>query len=244
MNPTNETTASSESAATVGKKVESVLPQDSDKWKVGQGTIFNKPPIKRKNKLGEYDVMTPEKLMTRNQINGVAVITTAENRHPEEQQLIEHYARQQAAKLAGTYNPLEDPPVFLEDLLPRCVFVVNKVFTEQEILLGGQAAIDKYIEELKEFIDLDIISLPMGKPLIAPLHPKIPREHRDKIYNAQMQSYYKNLDGGAEDLMKRVVAAQAEAKAKREEVEKENARKALEAAEAKKKKEIEASSST
>lgn len=192
---------------------------DVPRYQPGSGNYFPKPPTKRRDKLGKYDIRTPKALIDKEE-NYVAVLTTGENRHPNEDEIIEHYARQQVAKKADTYNPLEDPPVVLRDLLPTLFVVVNKVFTQHEIVVGGEQRIIDYIEKLKEHVDLDLIPVMCGEVQVLPLHPLTPVKHRDPIYNAQMEGFYKQHDKSAKELIDRVVAAQEESNAKMEEQKK------------------------
>ncbi len=177
---------------------------------------FAKPPTKRRNAQGQFDITTPPGLLDKD-TNYVAVLTTGENRHPDEDAIIEHYARQLAAKREGTYNPLEDAPVILRDLLPTLFLVVNKVFHKDEVTVGGNTVIKEYVDKLKRHIDFDIIPVMCGKPIVLPLHPNVPVEHRDPIFNAQMQSFYKQHDKGAKDMLDRIIRAREESEKKMEE---------------------------
>lgn len=197
----------------------------------GTGMYTPQPATKRKNKFGKYDITTPSSLMDREQ-NYVAVLTAGENRHPNEDEILEHFARQFAAKKEGTYDPLEDPPVVLRDLLPTVFVVVNKVFSQHEIVIGGEARIKDYVEKLKDHIDFDIIPVMCGQPQILPLHPLVPVKHRDPIFNAQMEGFYKQHDKSAKEILERVIAAQEESKKKIEEQERKNKEKEEAAAKA------------
>jgi hypothetical protein len=184
----------------------------------GFGTYFAKPPSKRKNERGEYDITTPKNLLDWHE-NYVAVLSTGENRHPEEEQIIDHYARQLIAKKAGTYNPLEDAPVVLYDILPTIFVVVNKVFSFHEITIGGgDKVIKDYVQKLIQAgIDVDILPVQCGKVMVLPLHRNVPAQHRDPLFNAQMQTFYKRHDKGAADMMERIVKAREEGEKKMEE---------------------------
>jgi hypothetical protein len=185
----------------------------------GFGEYFSKPPIKRKDKLGRYDVTTPKHLIDTND-NYAAVISTIENRHPDEQLLIEHYAKQLVAQKEGTYDPLEDPPVILRDLLPTLGVVVNKVFTKDEVIAGGgDVVIKQYVQKLKDYVDIDIIPVLCGRPIILPYSFKLPAEHRDPLYNAQMQTFYKRNEQSAAELVERIENARADAKKRNAEME-------------------------
>jgi hypothetical protein len=186
----------------------------------GTNVVMAKPPVKRRNRLGQYDIETPDHLLDTRE-NFTTVLTLVENRHPDEAKILEHYAEQYVLKREGKYNPLEDPPVMLDDLLPRIAIVVNKTFSEKQIILKGEQVVKEYVDKLKAFVDVDIISVPCGKPLIYPQHITAPREYRDKIFNAQMSTFYKKLDKGAEDLLKRVIESQETAKRVNAEKEKE-----------------------
>lgn len=197
----------------------------------GGGVYMPEPAAGRKNAYGKYDITTPKGMIDYDD-NYVAVVTAGENRNPQENELIEHYARQLAGKINGTYDPIEDPPVVLRDLLPTVFVLINKVFTKHEVDIGGKEVIQKYQEDLAAAgIDFDIIPITCGRQaLLLPLHALTPKQHRDKFYDAQMQGWYKQHTAEAKALMNRVAAAQKEA-AEREKKAKEEA--AARAAEAK-----------
>lgn len=188
----------------------------SAKYEPGSGNYFPQPPGKRKDKYGKYDVTTPKALLDKED-NFVTVLTVAENRHPNEDEMIEQYARQRVGMKDGTWDPLEDPPIVMRDLLPTLAFVVNKTFTQQEVMAGGgEAVISAYVKELAKHIDFDIVPVMCGQPCIFPVHPLTPMQHRDPIYNQQMQGFYKQHDKSARELLDRVNNAQKEAKQQEE----------------------------
>jgi len=192
-------------------------------WQPGQGDYIPKGAVKRKDQYGKYDITTPKHLIDYDD-NYIAVLTTGENRHPDEEAVIEHYARQLAGKKDGTYDPMEDSPVFLRDLLPTVWVVVNKVFTKHEVTLGGDEAIKKYVKSLQQHIDFDIVPALCGKVVILPLHPLLPKEHRDPVFNQHMQSFYRQHDQGAQEILERMVKAREEStKKKVEQFEREAA---------------------
>lgn len=175
--------------------------------KPGMGNYVSKPPAKRKDQYGKYDVKTPKHLLNLED-NYVTVLTTGENRHPDEMKIIEHYARQKAAQLAGTYNSLEDPPVVLRDLLPNMFVVVNRTFTRHEITLGGLDVIKQYVKSLSQSVDFDIVPHQCGEVLVLPLHQNVPMQYRDPVMNAQMQANYKRSDDDRQRILTQIVEQQ------------------------------------
>lgn len=90
--------------------------------------------------------------------------------------------------------------------------------------LGGEAAIQKYVKSLQEHIDFDIVPALCGKVVILPLHPMLPKMHRDPVFNQHMQSFYKNHDKGAQDILERMVKAREDSEKRTvEQLEKEAA---------------------
>jgi len=192
-------------------------------WTPGQGDYMPKGAVKRKDEYGRFDITTPKHLIDYDD-NYIAVLSTGENRHPNEDEMIEHYARQLAGKKNGTYDPMEDTPVYIRDLLPTVWVVVNKVFTKHEVTMGGDAVIKKYVKSLQQHIDFDIVPALCGKVVVLPLHPLLPKEHRDPVFNQHMQSFYKQHDEGAQDILNRMVKAREEStKQKVEQFEREAA---------------------
>lgn len=197
------------------------IDKETLKWQPNQGDYFPKQAVKRKDQYGRYDITTPKHLIDYDD-NYIAILTTGENRHPDEDAIVEHYARQLAGKKDGTYDPMEDDPVYIRDLLPTVWVVVNKIFTKHEVTLGGEECIRKYVKSLQEHIDFDIVPALCGKVVILPLHPLLPKVHRDPVFNQHMQSFYKQHDKGAQDILERMVKAREESTKKRvEQLEKE-----------------------
>ncbi len=191
------------------------------KWIPNSGDYFPAPAVKRKDKYGKYDITTPKHLIDHDE-NYLAILTTAENRHPQEHEIITHYARQRAAIAAGTFDPMEDSPVLLRDLLPTVLVVVNKVFNKHELVVGGQDVVEKYVRSMQEYIDFDLAPVICGQPAVLPLHPQVPKKHRDPVYDAHMNTYYKGHDKGADDIMKRMQEARDESnRRKKEQLERE-----------------------
>jgi len=190
-------------------------------WIPNSGDYFPAPAVKRKDQYGQYDISTPKHLLDTDD-NYLAILTTAENRHPQEDQIVEHYARQRAAKLAGTYDPLEDSPIILRDLLPTVMLVVNKVFNKHEVTIGGEKCVEDYVRAMQKHIDFDLVPVLCGKPIVLPLHPLLPKKHRDKVLNAHMETFYKNHDKGMDEIMERMNKAREESnKRKKEQLERE-----------------------
>lgn len=192
-------------------------------WRPNQGDYFPKEAVKRRDQYGKFDITTPKHLIDTDE-HYVAILTTGENRHPDEDAIIQHYARQQAAKLNGTYDPMEDDPVYLRDLLPTVWVVVNKIFAKHEVLIGGDEAIKNYVKSLQKHIDFDIVPVLCGKVAVLPLHPLLPKIHRDPVFNQHMETYYKNHDKGAKDILDRMIKGREESeKRKAEQAEREAA---------------------
>jgi hypothetical protein len=175
------------------------------------------PPLEPRTKEGNIDPRCPDSLLGPNfRDYSLCVITTGENHHPDEEALMDAYVKQQVAKREGTYDGFKDPPVMLGDLIPRVFIVLNRVFSERELLLGGEKMIADYCDSLAARTDFEVIPCYVGKQtLLLPQHLAVPKKYKDPILNAHMEGFYKSHTEKGQELMDRVAKAQEESRSKR-----------------------------
>jgi hypothetical protein len=164
-------------------------------------------PTPNKHRLGQnkFDVQTPEGMGNRDE-QYIAVIRTIENRHPDEDRLLQKYALQYVARQNNTYNPIEDPPVVLSELLPTCVVVIDRIFSRDEANADENRAIKKYVKKLADRTDLDVVPVYVTKPFHVPLHPMTTFKYKDKVIDQIMHEFYESQQESASEILDRVEA--------------------------------------
>ena len=174
----------------------------------GFGSHVAAPPTSR-------DPCTPGNLLSK--AHAWAVVSWIENRHPDEDAIMEHYYSQWKAKREGKYDPFEDPPVNLSDLVPKMALVVSRTFTASEVESDNGRTMQSYMEDLHRQTDLNIIPLECGKPQPFPISDRVRGIYKDVALQQTMDSFYSGQNKGAEDIMQRMEKDKAEGKAQIEE---------------------------
>lgn len=131
----------------------------------------------------------------------VAVLSWIENRHPNEDQIVRHYIKQQQAREEGTYNPIEDPPVVLSDLVPKLVVKVSRCFSRAEAEIG---VVDRYMKKLHAKHDMNMVPLECGKLQVLPVSDMTRGTYRNAALQQQMNAFYDNHERSAEGIMRRL----------------------------------------
>lgn len=170
----------------------------------GKGTFLSSTPFKHKMAKNKFDVQTPENMSNRDE-HYIAVIRTIENRHPDEDRILQKYALQYVARREGTYNPIEDPPVTLSDIVPSTVVVIDKIFSRDDCA-GGNKEVEKYIKKMAQRTDLDVIPVYMNKPFALPLSPTHTWQYKDHFINQIMGEFYESREESASEILDRVDA--------------------------------------
>ena len=158
---------------------------DQERAKPSEFSMLGGNPVAKKTPKGRYDVSTPDGMLDRRE-HYVAVVSTLENRHPDEESILEHYAQQYVAKKGGTYNPIEDPPVDLSDLVPTVCVVINRIFREDEALSDGSSKVKAYVEQLAKKTDMDVVPVICGRPFHLPLHALCTFKYKDEAIDQIM----------------------------------------------------------
>lgn len=202
------------SAAALGGGASQTGAIGSGALKPGFGTYMAAGPQERRDDHGRLTCDTPDHLKGMER-NGIALITTVENAHPDQERLLEHWARQEAARRDGTYNPLKDRPVYLSQLAPTVLIQVNRVFSQQEAGFLGKQGIAEELQKLKEFNDYDNVPIYCGKPYYFPIPRDVEgAQYRDELLQSQMETFAARTKQDAQDIAARIEKNRAEAAAK------------------------------
>lgn len=127
----------------------------------------------------------------------VAVVAYLENRHPDEEAILEHYYRQWAMKREGTYDPLEDPPVLLGDIVPKIALSVTRTFTKAEIKNDGGKSAQKWLHALHDATDMNIVPLTCGSAQPFPISDRVRGIYKSDTLQGVMDKFYDNLEKSA-----------------------------------------------
>jgi hypothetical protein len=133
----------------------------------------------------------------------IAIVSYLETRHPDEDRIITHYAEQQIAKKAGTYNPHEDAPVLLGQLTPRLAIKVLRTFSVAEAQLDNGNAIRAYVADFSKISDENVISLECGCSQPLPVDDTIRGTFKDDLMNQFMQSFYDRTEKNRKNMYER-----------------------------------------
>jgi hypothetical protein len=133
----------------------------------------------------------------------IAVVSYLETRHPDEERIIAHYAEQQIAKKAGTYNPHEDAPVLLNQLTPRLAIKVLRTFSVAEAQIDNGNAIRSYVSDFSKISDENVISLECGCSQPLPVDDSVRGEYKEDLLNQFMQSFYDRTEKARKNVIQR-----------------------------------------
>jgi hypothetical protein len=140
----------------------------------------------------------------------IAIVSYVENRHPLEDQIVDHYVRQELARRDGTYDPIEDPPVDLRQIIPTLTLKVTRTFTKQEAEFNDGAAVREYITRLHSATDWNILPLECGKGQPLPVSDYIAGVYKNAALQQQMDAFYKQRKQGGESVLSRIDADAAD----------------------------------
>lgn len=170
----------------------------------GKADFIQPPAQKHRLGLSKFDVRTPSDMCDPDE-QYILVFRTIENRVPDEDRLLQHYALQYIARQNGTYNPIEDPPVTLTSLLPTVCVIPDRVFTRDEAM-SDLKPVQKYVKKLAYRTDFDVIPHYMNKPVTLPIPDTAQVKYKDKIMDQFMTEFYESQQESASDIMDRVEA--------------------------------------
>lgn len=139
-----------------------------------------------------------------------AIISYVENRHPHEDQIVDHYVRQELARRDGTYDPLEDPPVDLRQIIPTIALKVTRTFTTEEATNNDGKAVRDYCERLHRATDWNILPLECGKAQPLPVSDYIEGVYKNAALQQQMDAFYKQRKQANEGVLNRIASDAAE----------------------------------
>lgn len=163
-------------------------------------------PPTGKLKGNKYDVATPPDMMAPHDQQYVCVFRTIENQHPDEDAILAHYYAQYVARREGTYNPIEDPPVVLSDIIPTIAVVLDRVFPKDEVEGAGFQKLESYVKRMAHKTDFDVVPARMGLPFHLPLSPEVTFKYKNKVIDQIMHEWYESHDESASDILARVEA--------------------------------------
>uniref|UniRef100_A0A6C0IUH1 Uncharacterized protein n=1 Tax=viral metagenome TaxID=1070528 RepID=A0A6C0IUH1_9ZZZZ len=170
----------------------------------GKPDFIAQPTQRHRLDKNKFDVRTPKDLCDPEE-QFIVVLRSIENRVPDEDRLLQHYALQHMARKNGTYNPIEDPPVVLTTLLPTVCVVVDKVFTQHEAT-SDEKPVAKYVKKLAARTDFDVIPAYMNRPFSLPLPASTQFVYKDKMINQIMTEFYENQQESASEILDRIEA--------------------------------------
>lgn len=134
----------------------------------------------------------------------IALVSWVVNRHPQEDQIVDHYIRQVIAKRENCYDPMEDPPVDLRQIIPTVCVKVTRTFTREEAESNEGRQVRQFAERLHRATDANIITLECGKFQPLPVSDSIRGIYKDKGLQQQMDAFYKQLSNGRIDIEERI----------------------------------------
>lgn len=161
---------------------------------------FSKTVLDKKKR----DLKTPKYLMAEDPDEQfIAVVRTIENRHPDQDRILQHFALQYTKRMNGTYDPIEDPPVVLSDLLPTMVVVIDRIFGKDEVS-GEMRPISEYCKKLHDVTEMDVFPAYVNRPFTLPLPPDMQFQYKDPILNQIMSEFYEGQHDGASEIVERM----------------------------------------
>jgi hypothetical protein len=131
----------------------------------------------------------------------VAMLSYLENRHPDQDKLLAKYVEQWKAKQAGTYDPIEDPPIYLDVLVPKVVVKITRTFTRAEYETGLVA--DECAKQHKRS-DMNIVPVLCGKLQVLPVSDLAKGIYQDEGLQQQMNLFHKRREQDANAMMDRM----------------------------------------
>lgn len=140
----------------------------------------------------------------------VAVVAYLENRHPDEDAILEHYSRQWTRKRNGTYDPIEDPPVVLSDLVPKIALSVTRTFSKTEVKSDGGKSAQKWLQALHEATDMNIVPLTCGEAQPFPISDRVRGIYKSEALQSVMDKFYDNLEKSATQTFDAIAKTQQE----------------------------------
>lgn len=193
------------------KKIAQLAPKDNVPAPIPNNPDFlptDFPPVKStKLKDGRYDVQTPDELRAPRDSQYVAVVRTIENHHPDEDQILQHFYLQYVARREGTYNPIEDPPVVLSDIMPTAVVIIDRVFSKDEVDgPQGQEMLQKFVRKVAERTDFDVCPFRLNLPNQVPLPKSTKFKYKHKMIDQIMSEWYESHEESASEILARVEA--------------------------------------
>jgi hypothetical protein len=154
--------------------------------------------------VGKYDIQTAEKLRAPHQSQYVAVIRTIENHHPDEDRILQHYFLQYVARKEGRYNPIDDPPVVMGDIIPTICVVIDRVFSFDEVQGDGLNRLKNYVKSVATNSDMDVVPVTMNKAFHLPLHPGTAFKYKHKVIDQIMSEWHESHEESASDILSRI----------------------------------------
>lgn len=173
----------------------------------GNPDLAPPPMVNNRLKDGRYDVETPDNLRAPRESQHVAVIRTIENRHPDEDRILNHFFMQYVARREGRYNPVEDPPVILSTILPTACVIIDRVFSKDEVDGNeGLKRIEKYVKSIAATTNLDVVPVRMNKPFHVPLPLSTNFKYKHAVIDQIMSEFHESQEESSREIMSRVEA--------------------------------------
>lgn len=163
-------------------------------------------PVRHVIKGGKYSVATPENMRAPHREQYICVLRTIENRHPDEDAILAHYFAQYVARRENKYNPIEDPPVVLTDILPTCAVILDRVFSFDDVQGDGKKKLEAYIKRMADKTDFDVIPVMMNMPFHLPLSADVAFKYKNKVIDQIMEEWHESHEESASDILARVEA--------------------------------------
>lgn len=128
----------------------------------------------------------------------VAVLSYMENRHPEEDRVLAKYWRQWLAKKEGRYDPIEDPPVYLSEIVPKLVVKCSRTFSRDEYETEG--FVEKYVRSLHARTDMTIVPVLCGRLQVFPVSDMARGKYHNEALEQTMRNFYDNQEKSASEI--------------------------------------------
>jgi hypothetical protein len=165
----------------------------------------SKPPVQN----AKTALKAPEEFLSADHY--IAIVAYLDARHPDEEVILEHWARQQAAKKAGTYNPIEDPPVDLRQLRPQLAVQVLRTFSVADAMLDDGKMIRDYVSNYSKRTDYNVLSLQCGYAQPLPIPDTVRGQYKEEMMNQFMKGFYDGQEAARKNIIQRATTAPAQA---------------------------------
>jgi hypothetical protein len=159
---------------------------------------------------GKYETHTPAEFLRHDEC-AVATVEWIVNYHPQRDEVLEHRVQQLLAMRDGKYNPLEDPPVILDEIIPTVLVRAVRTFTLQQAQFKDGETVKNFAKKLNVTAGWNVLNVDCGAPMILPLSDLVRGEYADPALQQQMTAFYESRQKGVDDIRHRIELDRKEA---------------------------------